>query len=148
MIYEDLSRKIIGAFYSVYNPLGPGFLEKVYENAMMIQLQKEGLQVEQQKRTKVYYDSVVVGEYCADIVVDGVVILELKAADAISPEHEAQLLNYLKATRIELGFVFNFGDKPEFARRILTNNKKTIESIPDDSKPAMSEAVPSPNRTK
>jgi len=126
MIHEDLSGKIIGVFYSVYNALGHGFLEKVYENAMMIELRKIGLHAEQQKKASVYYDSQVVGEYYADIVVNGVVILELKVADAIVAEHEAQLINYLKATEIELGLLFNFGPKPEFIRRILTNDRKDI----------------------
>jgi GxxExxY protein len=130
MLQEELSGKIIGVFYSVYNTLGHGFLEKVYENAMMIELRKAGLNPEQQKRIDVYYDGEIVGEYFADISVSGLVILELKAAEAIAPEHEAQLLNYLKGTEVELGLLFNFGPKPQFIRRILTNDKKTLRVSP------------------
>ena len=130
MLQEELSGKIIGVFYSVYNTLGHGFLEKVYENAMMIELRKAGLNPEQQKRIDVYYDGEIVGEYFADIVVNDLIILELKVAEAIAPEHEAQLLNYLKGTEVELGLLFNFGPKPQFIRRILTNDKKTLRVGP------------------
>ena len=129
MIHQDLSGKIIGAFYAVYNRLGHGFLEKVYENAMMIELVKIGLLAEQQRRLTVYHDSQVIGEYCADIVVNDTVILELKTADTIAPEHEAQLINYLKATEIELGLLLNFGLRPEFIRRIFTNDKKGLVKV-------------------
>ncbi|MDL1893800.1 GxxExxY protein [Sphingobacteriales bacterium CHB3] len=130
MIHEELSNKIIRAYYTVYNTLGFGYLEKVYENAMRVELRKFGLRVEQQKKIDVYYDSEVVGEYYADLVVNEIIILELKAASAIIPEHEAQIINYLKCTRIELGLLFNFGSKPEFLRRIFTNDKKNIRVQP------------------
>jgi len=130
MLQEELSGKIIGVFYSVYNTLGHGFLEKVYENAMMIELRKAGLNPDQQKRIDVYYDGDIVGEYFADIVVNELIILELKAAETIAPEHEAQLLNYLKGTEVELGLLFNFGPKPQFIRRIFTNDKKTLRVGP------------------
>jgi GxxExxY protein len=126
MIHEELTSKIIGAFYVVYNTLGYGFLEKVYENALVIELRKLGMLVEQQKKIDVFYDGQRVGEYYADILVDEYVVLELKAADALAPEHEAQLINYLKATDLEVGLLFNFGSKPQFARRILTNDRKNI----------------------
>ncbi len=126
MLHEDITGKIIQAFYTVYNSLGHGFLEKVYENALVIELRKLGLLVEQQKKIEVFYNGQRVGDYFADIIVNGVVILELKAADGIAPEHEAQLINYLKATEIEVGMLLNFGSKPQFLRRIFTNDRKTI----------------------
>jgi GxxExxY protein len=130
MLHEELSNKVIGAFYTVYNKLGYGYLEKVFENALRIELKKAGLQVEQQKKIDVYYESEIVGEYYADLVVNGLIILELKAADSLAPEHEAQLINYLKGTKMELGLLFNFGPKPEFRRRILTNDQKNIRVNP------------------
>ncbi len=130
MLHEELSNKVIGAFYTVYNELGYGYLEKVFENALRIELKKAGLQVEQQKKIDVYYESEIVGEYYADLVVNGLIILELKAADSLAPEHEAQLINYLKGTKMELGLLFNFGPKPEFRRRILTNDQKNIRVNP------------------
>jgi GxxExxY protein len=126
MIHEEKTSKIIGAFYTVYNTLGHGFLEKVYENALAIELRKQGMVAEQQKRIEVFYDGERVGDYYADIVVDGCVVLELKAAEALAPEHEAQLINYLKGTVVEVGLLLNFGPKPQLARRILTNDKKEI----------------------
>lgn len=126
MLHEELSNIIIGAFYAVYNELGHGFLEKVYENSLLIELRKRGVRAEQQKRIEVFYDRQRVGEYFADIVVEDSIVVELKAADVIAPEHEAQLINYLKATEIELGFLFNFGQKPQFLRRIFTNDRKSI----------------------
>jgi GxxExxY protein len=110
----------------VYNTLGYGFLEKVYENSLKIELQRHGLRVEQQKHIKVYYESLEVGDYFADLLVNDLVIIELKAAEAICEEHEAQLLNYLKATDIEVGLLFNFGKNAEFRRKIFTNDKKRI----------------------
>lgn len=106
--------------------LGHGFLEKVYENSLLIELRSRGLRAEQQKRIDVFYGDQRVGEYFADIVVEDSIVVELKAADVIAPEHEAQLINYLKATEIELGFLFNFGPKPQFLRRIFTNDRKSI----------------------
>ena len=120
----ELTEKIIGAFYAVYNGLGYGFLEKVYENALVYELRLRGLQVEQQRRIKVHYHGTVVGEYFSDICVNESVILELKVAEAIADAHTAQLLNYLKATRYEVGFVFNFSPKPSFQRRFFSNQKK------------------------
>jgi GxxExxY protein len=124
--HEDLTDKIIGAFYDVYNSLGPGFLEKVYENALYIELTKRGLIVEQQKPVKVYYGSHPVGEYYADLIVNNAVIIEVKAADGIIAAHEAQLYNYLKATEIEVGLLLNFGPSPEFRRKFLTNDRKAL----------------------
>jgi GxxExxY protein len=121
---RDITELIIKAFYKVYSTLGYGFLEKVYENAMRIELSKMGLHVLQQKNIKVFYETDQVGEYFADLLVNGLVIVELKAAENICEEHEAQLLNYLKATNIEVGLLLNFGKEPQFKRKYFTNDKK------------------------
>jgi GxxExxY protein len=124
MLYKDITDKIIKAFYTVYNTLGYGFLEKVYENALIIELKKMDLNVQQQENIKVYYEKQIVGEYFADITVNKVVILELKAAECLVVQNKAQLLNYLKATDKEVGLILNFGKKPEFERVIFTNDMK------------------------
>jgi GxxExxY protein len=121
LIHQELSEKIIKAFYKVYNTLGYGFLEKVYENAMMIELQKMGLKAQRQVPIKVFYDMQLVGEYYADILVEDSIVLELKAAESLREEHECQLINYLKATELEVGLLFNFGKTPQFKRKIFTN---------------------------
>src|SRR5690606_12501533 len=123
-LYSEITNLIIKAFYNVYNKLGYGFLERVYENAMMIELIRLGLKAEKQKQLKVFYDQFEIGEYYADILVNDCVIVELKAAEAICPEHEAQLVNYLKASDIEVGLVLNFGKEPKFKRRVLTSEFK------------------------
>ena len=124
MILKEKSHKILKAFYRVYNTLGYGFLEKVYHNSMMIELGKEGLKCKSQYPVTVYYDDAVVGDYRADILVDDCIILELKASEALCEENDFQLLNYLRGTDIELGFLLNFGKKAEFRRKIFTNDKK------------------------
>lgn len=124
MLYEDLTKKIIRAYYKVYNTLGYGFLEKVYERAMCIELDKMELGFEPQKAITVYYDNQLIGEYNADILVEDKVVVELKASKALVSENEAQLLNYLKATEMEVGLLFNFGKEPEFKRKIFTNDMK------------------------
>jgi GxxExxY protein len=121
MIHRDITDKIIRAFYTVYNSLGYGFLEKVYENAMLIELRKLGLDVHRQMPIKVNYEEQVVGEYYADIMVNAQVIVELKAAENLCEQHEFQLINYLKATDLEVGLLLNFGKKPTFKRKIFTN---------------------------
>lgn len=123
-IHSEITDLIIKAFYNVYNKLGYGFLEKVYENGMMIELKRLGLNAEKQKHLKVFYDEFEIGEYYADIIVNDCIIVELKAAEAICPEHEAQLVNYLKATDIEVGLLLNFGKEPKFKRRVLTSEFK------------------------
>jgi GxxExxY protein len=119
--YPEITEAIIKAFYKVYNTLGYGFLEKVYENAMMIELGEMGLLVESQKRIIVYYEGEIVGNYSADLVINNVVILELKAAQSLCLEHEYQLINYLKATDIEVGLLLNFGKSPMFKRKVFSN---------------------------
>ncbi len=124
MIYKDKTDKIINAFFTVYNKLGYGFLEKVYHNALLIELQKMDFEVRSQYPIKVYYEDYEVGEYYADILVDNCIIIENKAMEALREEHEFQLINYLKATDIEVGLLFNFGKKPDFKRKIFTNDRK------------------------
>ncbi len=124
MLHSEITEKIIRVFYKVNNTLGFGFLEKVYENAMAIELRRMGCKVRQQKNIKVYYENEEVGDYYADLLVDDLVIVELKASESLCEEHEAQLINYLKATKIEVGLLLNFGKKAEFKRKIFTNDKK------------------------
>lgn len=119
---DILVKQILRAYYNVYNELGYGFLEKVYERSLIIELQKLGLHGVSQVRIKVHYDDMEVGDYYADITVEGKIILEIKAAESLCEEHEAQLLNYLKATDIEYGLLLNFGKKPEFRKKIYSNN--------------------------
>ena len=122
--FKQLTERIIGVFYVVYNRLGYGFLEKVYENSMLIEFQKENIPVVAQAPIKVFYGDQVVGEYFADLLVDGKVIVEIKAAAKLVPENEAQLLNYLKATDVEVGLLLNFGPKPEIRRKAFDNFRK------------------------
>jgi GxxExxY protein len=124
MLHADITDKIIKAFYKVNNKLGFGFLEKIYENSMAIALRKMGCNVLQQQNIKVYYEDEEVGDYYADLLVDDLVIAELKAAESLREEHEAQLINYLKATKIEIGLLLNFGQKAELKRKIFTNDRK------------------------
>lgn len=126
MLHENITGAIINSFYEVYNTLGYGFLEKVYENALFIELSQKGFFVEKQKRIKVFYNDSIVGDYYADLILEECVIVELKAAEALRDEHEYQLINYLKATEIEVGLLLNFGKKPEFRRRIFTNEIKGL----------------------
>jgi len=123
--HSDITGKILGVFFKmVYHRLGYGFLEKVYENAMAIELRRMGIKAEQQVKINVYYAGQIVGEYFADFVVEDVVIVELKAVRYILKEHEAQLLNYLRATPYEVGLLLNFGPKPDFRRRVFDNERK------------------------
>jgi len=133
-LYKELTSEIIKRFYAVYNILGYGFLEKVYEKALYFELKKADLQVECQKPINVYYETELVGEYFADLLVENKVIIELKAAESICEEHENQLINYLKATDIEVGLLLNFGKKPEIKRKAFSNKNKT-QSNADDTDP-------------
>ena len=120
--HSEITEKIIKAFFVVYNTLGYGFLERVYENAMFIELMSMDIEVERQKQIIVYYEGKEVGEYFADLLVEECVIVELKAAEYLCEEHEFQLINYLKATEIEVGLLLNFGKKPEVKRKVFSNN--------------------------
>jgi len=122
MLHSDITDGILKAFYKVYNSLGYGFLEKVYENALLIELVNSGFHVLQQHPIQVLYEKQPVGEYFADLIVNDLVVLELKAAEHLRDEHVAQITNYLKATRKEVGLLLNFGAKPEFRRIVFTNS--------------------------
>ncbi|MEY4876711.1 MAG: hypothetical protein RL708_1860 [Bacteroidota bacterium] len=128
MLHAATTDIILKSFYKVYNTLGYGFLEKVYQNALLIELDEQGLKCEANFSIKVFYNNVNVGNYFADIVVNDSIILELKAAEVLVEENEFQLINYLKATEFEVGLLLNFGKKPQFKRKIFTNDrKKNIE---------------------
>ncbi len=124
MKYEDITEKIISAFYEVYNVLGYGFLEKVYENALMIEFEKVGLKYVNQYPIKIFYKGKIVGDYVADFVVEGKVIVEVKANKILSSSDENQLLNYLTSTDKEVGLVLNFGEKAEVKRKVYDNELK------------------------
>jgi GxxExxY protein len=122
--HSDLSEKVIKVFYQVHTELGYGFSEKVYQKAFGIAMREIGLKVDEQVAIKVYYHGQVVGEYFADLLVNEVILLELKSVNSILDEHEAQLLNYLKATEIEVGYVMNFGKSATFKRKVFDNERK------------------------
>ncbi len=121
---SELTGKILGAFFQVHKDLGYGFSEKVYENSLFILLTDLGMKVESQAHLPVYYRGQQVGEYIADLIINDVVLLELKAAEKIIEQHAAQLLNYLKASKIEVGLVLNFGPTAEFRRKVYDNERK------------------------
>jgi len=125
VLYKELSGEIIRAAYKVYNTLGAGFLEKVYENALIHELSKQGIKTESQVPVNVYYEDKKVGEYFADILVENKIIIELKAVTELTKAHEIQLINYLKATNIKLGLLINFGDKITIRRKIMDKKIKT-----------------------
>jgi GxxExxY protein len=125
--HSELTGKIIKAFYTVYNTLGYGFLEKVYENAMFVELREMNLDVIKQAPIKVFYKGQEVGEYFADLIVENSVIIELKSAENLSKANESQLLNYLKATEIEVGLLMNFGTAAEYRRKVFENNRKPFK---------------------
>jgi GxxExxY protein len=118
---EEVARAVVQSFYYVYNALGYGFLEKVYENALQVRLEQQGLLAEKQRLINVFFEGQVVGEYFADLLVEQCLIVEVKCVDALADEHTAQLLNYLKATGISLGLLLNFGPKPQVKRRIYSS---------------------------
>ncbi len=122
--HSEITDGIINAFYKVYNHLGYGFLEKVYENSMLIQLREDGFKVERQKSIKVYYHEKEVGDYYADLIVNNLIIVELKAAEILIEAHEIQLINYLKATNIEVGLLLNFGKTPTVRRKVFSQDLK------------------------
>jgi GxxExxY protein len=134
MIDEELTGKIIGAFYTVYNTLGHGFIESIYHNAMVIEMVKCGLSLEIEKPITVYYGPNVVGTFEADLVVEHRVIVELKAKEKLVPAHEAQLTNYLRATDVEIGLLFNFGRSPEVKRKLFENRYKRHKDPDPDKK--------------
>ena len=124
MLHEEITNKILKAFFLVNKTLGFGFLEKVYENALAVELRRLGCKVLQQQKIRVFYEKEQVGEYFTDLLVDDKVIVELKAAEKLHKEHEAQLINYLKAAKTEVGLLLNYGRKAEYSRKIFTNDRK------------------------
>jgi GxxExxY protein len=126
LLHQEITDKILRAFYNVYNELGYGFLEKVYGNALFYELSSLGFDCKTQHPIDVYYFDKKVGQYFADIVINDRVVVELKATESICEEHEYQLLNYLKATNIEVGLLLNFGKKPGHKRKIFMNTRKSF----------------------
>ena len=126
--HSELSEEIIGVFYDVFNELGFGFLESVYRNSMQLALLAKGLSVEPEVAVPVFFRGRNVGDFRADFVVKGCVLLELKTAEAISIAHEAQLLNYLRATKLEVGLILNFGPKAQVRRLAYDNSRKRFRS--------------------
>ncbi len=128
ILERELSHAVLGCAFAVHNELGSGFLERVYQNALAHELRKRGLHAEVQRPIAVYYDGVLVGEYYADIVVEGKMVLELKACERITPVHEAQLLHYLKATGFTLGYILNFGagQKLEYRRMVWSAGRHGV----------------------
>ncbi|MFH7015806.1 GxxExxY protein [Flavobacterium sp. FlaQc-47] len=124
LLHEELTKAILKIFYDVYNELGYGFLERVYQNSLFYELRLNGYKVEAQKKIKVYYKNIDVGDYVADIIVNDCVILELKAQECLIEANEFQIINYLKATDCEVGLLLNFGKKPEFIRKVYQNFRK------------------------
>jgi len=123
-LYNDITSEVINAFYEVYNELGSGFLEKVYQNALFNELRLRGILCQKEYPIAVYYKGTRVGDYYADIIIEDKIILELKAVKAILPEHMAQLTNYLRATDAEVGLLLNFGLEPQKKRIVFTNDRK------------------------
>jgi len=121
--HKELSEKIIAAAYNVHKELGHGFLEKVYKNALAVELEEAGLRYTLEAPLQVTYHGRIIGDYFVDIIVDDKIIVEIKAVSKIEPVHEVQLVNYLKATGINVGLLINFGDSVEIKRRIYGYDK-------------------------
>lgn len=127
LIHADITHEIIGAFYDVYNALGFGFVESVYANALPIALAKRGLELEREKPLTVQYRGILVGSFRADLLVEDKVIVEIKVADHITALHERQTLNYLRASGIPVGLIFNFGPKAETRRMYWSEGRVRVE---------------------
>ncbi len=123
-LHSEITGEILNAFYDVYNELGYGFLERVYKNALYKELKKRGFDCSTERSIPVYYQGELVGDYYADIIIEDKIIIELKAIKQILPEHEAQLMNYLRATDAEVGLLLNFGPTPQKRRIVFTNDRK------------------------
>jgi GxxExxY protein len=132
-LHAEITEKVIGVFFEVYNELGGGFLESVYQQALRVALMQAGLRVAVEVPVPVYFRGEVVGNFRADVVVDECVLLELKAISGFDGAHDAQVLHYLRATKFEVGLLLNFGPKPQFRRFILEEEKKKIRVIPRES---------------
>ena len=124
LLGEELSKTIVDAFYTVYRTLGYGFLERVYANALAVELQKRRVRVRREVPVEVLYEGVLVGNYRTDLIANDRTIIETKSTKALSEADERQLLNFLKASTVEIGYRLHFGPEPKFVRRILTNDRK------------------------
>lgn len=132
-LHADVTDAVLRVFYEVYNELGGGFLESVYHRAFALALREAGLSVAAEVAVPVYFRGVVVGDFRADLTVNGCVLVELKAVTALENVHQAQVLNYLRATRLETALLLNFGPRPQFKRLVLENKKKQIRVDPRQS---------------
>ena len=139
ILHAEVTEKVIAVFYDVYNELGHGFLESVCQTAMVMALSQAGLSVEQRVPFQVWFRGESIGSFQADIIVNGRVLIEIKSASALHPWNEAQLLNYLRVSSIEVGLLMNFGPKPEYRRRVFTNDRKNQRST--DSEGAVTESL-------
>jgi GxxExxY protein len=131
--HSELTDKIIGVFYDVYNELGYGFLESTYGEALSVALEESGLSIARETSVPVWFRGKKVGQYYADMIVERLILLELKAARTLESAHEAQLLHYLRATDIEVGLLLNFGLRPQFRRLLFDNARKKIRENPRES---------------
>ncbi|HET8890498.1 MAG TPA: GxxExxY protein [Candidatus Angelobacter sp.] len=131
LLHSGLTEKILGVYYDVYNEIGHGFLESVYNNCMLLAVTKAGMSVRREVPVPVYFRGHDVGQFKADLVVDGSVLIELKAVQTLDRSHEAQIMNYLRATELEVGLLLNFGSpKPQFRRIVFENSNKKIRVYP------------------
>jgi GxxExxY protein len=134
LLHPELTEKIIGIYYDVYNEVGHGFLESVYRNCMELSLGQAGLRVQRELPVPVWFRNQPVGVFRADLVVENLILLELKAVQSLDRSHESQILHYLRATELEVGLLLNFGgSKPQFRRLVFENEKKKIRVHPRES---------------
>ena len=129
-LHKEVTEKVLGAFFGVTNELGFGFVESVYRRSMLVALRQAGLKAEEEVAIPVHFRGVPVGNFFADLVVNDVVVLELKVADEVSKSFEAQLLHYLRATHMEVGLVLTFGERPRFRRVVFANERKRMKTSP------------------
>jgi len=126
LLHEDKTDKIIKTFYDVYNALGYGFLEKVYEAAFVIELSKSGFDVKRQSPIKIHYDGQIIGDYYCDLIIDDLILIEIKSVETLVIAHQKQTINYLKASKYEVALLLNFGDVPQVKRLLFTNDRKPL----------------------
>jgi GxxExxY protein len=124
LLHRDITERIINVFYAVYDELGSGFLEKICQTAMVMALREAGLRVNERVSFEVLFRGQLLGIFVADIVVEGLVLIEIKSKSAMTPRDEAQTMNYLRASTLEVALLMNFGPKAEFRRRVFTNDRK------------------------
>ena len=136
LLHYDLTERIIGIFYDVYNEIGSGFLERVVHVAMVIALRSAGLTVLERPSYPVFFRGEIIGEFFPDVVVDDVVLVEIKSRSTVVKQDDAQVINYLRVSPLEVALIFNFGPKPQVLRRVLSSERKTHRGTPEpiDSK--------------